>query len=89
MLSDGCVCLASPCVIVCEPDDSGGYVVCSSFSVSLCVFTVSKALLVSSATVMVCAGGALATRVSQPWVCLVCLQGCMEVGISLLAITER
>ena len=36
-----------------------GMLVCSSFCVSLCMFTVSKALLMSSATVMVRAGGAI------------------------------
>ena len=33
--------------------------VCSSFLISVCVFIVSKALLISSATVIVRAGGAI------------------------------
>ena len=35
-----------------------GMLVCSSFLISVCMFIVSKALLISSATVIVCAGGA-------------------------------
>ena len=34
-----------------------GMLVCSSFLISVCMFIVSKALLISSATVIVCAGG--------------------------------
>ena len=34
-----------------------GMFVCSSFLISVCMFIVSKALLISSATVIVCAGG--------------------------------
>ena len=34
-----------------------GMFVCSSFLISVCIFIVSKALLISSATVIVCAGG--------------------------------
>ena len=33
--------------------------VCSGFLISVCMFIVSKALLISSATVIVCAGGAI------------------------------
>ena len=33
--------------------------VCSTFLISVCMFTVSKVLLLSSATVIVCAGGAI------------------------------
>ena len=33
--------------------------VCSSFLISVCMFIVSKTLLISSATVIVCAGGAI------------------------------
>ena len=33
--------------------------VCSSFLIGVCMFIVSKALLISSATVIVCAGGAI------------------------------
>ena len=36
-----------------------GMFVCSSFLISLCMFIVSKALLISSATVIVRAGGAI------------------------------
>ena len=36
-----------------------GLFVCSSFLISVCMFIVSKALLISSATVIVCAGGAI------------------------------
>ena len=57
---------------------------CSSFQISVCMFIVSKALLISSATVIVRAeGGALLNpfvvfcdRVA--WVCLVCLLLCKE-----------
>ena len=36
-----------------------GMVVCSSFLISVCIFIMSKALLISSATVIVRAGGAI------------------------------
>ena len=36
-----------------------GILVCSSFLISVCMFIVSKALLISSITVIVCAGGAI------------------------------
>jgi len=36
-----------------------GMLVCNSFLVSVCVFTVSKALLMSSATVIVREGGTI------------------------------
>ena len=36
-----------------------GMLVCSSFLISVCMFIVSKALLISSATVIVSAGGAI------------------------------
>ena len=36
-----------------------GMFVCSSFLISMCLFIVSKALLISSATVIVRAGGAI------------------------------
>ena len=35
-----------------------GMFVCSSFLISVCMFIASKSLLISSATVIVCAGGA-------------------------------
>ena len=36
-----------------------GMFVCSTFLISVCMFIVSKALLISSATVIVCARGAI------------------------------
>ena len=36
-----------------------GMFVCSSFLISVCMFIVSKALIISSATVIVLAGGAI------------------------------
>ena len=36
-----------------------GILVCSSFLISVCMFIVSKALLISSATVIVCVGGVI------------------------------
>ena len=36
-----------------------GILVCSSFLISVCMFIVSKVLLISSATVLVRAGGAI------------------------------
>ena len=36
-----------------------GILVCSSFLISVCMFIVSKALLISSATVIVCAVGTI------------------------------
>ena len=36
-----------------------GMLVCSSFRIIVCMFIVSKALLISSATVIVCARGAI------------------------------
>ena len=51
------------------------------------MFIVSKALLISSATVTVRAGGAIwlnpfATMLRVVWVCLVCLLLCKEEGSS-------
>ena len=49
-----------------------GMLVCSSFLISMCMFIVSKALLISSATLIVRAGGHLV----EPFcygVCLVCV----------------
>ena len=40
-----------------------GMFVCSSFQISVCMFIVSKALLISSATVIVRAGGVI-------WLCV-------------------
>ena len=36
-----------------------GILVCSSFLISVCMFIVSKALFISSATVIVCEGGTI------------------------------
>ena len=36
-----------------------GISVCSSFLISVCMFIASEALLISSATVIVCAGGSI------------------------------
>ena len=36
-----------------------GMLVCISFQISVCMFIVSKALFISSATVIVCAGGVI------------------------------
>ena len=56
-----------------------GMFVCSSFLISVCMFIVLKALLISSVTVIV-----------RTWVCLVCLLLCREEGSSPLSeITER
>ena len=72
-----------------------GMFVCSSFLISVCMFIVSKALLISSATVIVRTWGAIwlnpfatvlfsvccvCTRVT--WVSLVCLLLCNEEGSS-------
>ena len=65
-----------------------GMFVCSSFLISVCMFIVSKALLISSATVIVRAGGAIwlnpfATVLFS--VCsavTICLLLCMEEGSS-------
>ena len=72
-----------------------GMFVCSSFLISVCMFIVSKALLISSATVIVRAGGVIwlnpfatvifrsvvfCTRVA--WECLVCLLLCKEESSS-------
>ena len=43
-----------------------GMFVCSSFLISVCMFIVSKALLISSATVIVRAGGAYTVRINYP-----------------------
>ena len=47
--------------------------VCSSFLISVCMFIVSKALLISSATVIVRAGGAITVE------CCVLYPCCMGV----------
>ena len=44
-----------------------GMFVCSSFLISVCMFIVSKALLISSATVNVRAGGGGGGRLVEPF----------------------
>ena len=68
-----------------------GMFVCSSFLISVCMFIASKVLLISSATVIVRAGGAtwlnpfvFCTCVT--WVCLVCLLLCKEEGSSPMSL---
>ena len=68
----------------------------SSFLISVCMFTVTKALLISSATVIVRAGGAIwlnpfvtvlcvvTSLQSVVYPCLVCLLLCKEEGSSPL-----
>ena len=60
-----CGCVISICCVgfasldvVCDELVPGMFV-CSSFLISVCMFIVSKALLISSATVIVRAGGAI------------------------------
>ena len=52
-----CVGFVSLDVVCVELNDCACKFVCSSFLVSVCMFIVSKALLISSATVIVRAGG--------------------------------
>ena len=74
-----------------------GMFVCSSFLISVCMFIVSKALLISSATVIVRAGGAIwlnpfatvlfsvcsaVTVECCVWFAWVCLLLCKEEGSS-------
>ena len=54
-----CVCFASLDVVCDELTDFACMLVCSSFLISVCMYIVSKDLLISSATVIVRAGGAI------------------------------
>ena len=54
-----CVGFASLDVVCDEFNDCAWNVFCNSFLISVCRFIVSKALLISSATVIVRAGGAI------------------------------
>ena len=54
----GCV-ISICCVGFASLDVVPGMFVCSSFLISVCMFIVSKALLISSATVIVREGGAI------------------------------
>ena len=72
--------------------------VCSSFLISVCMFIVPKALLISSAIVIFRTGGAIwlspfatvlfivcsvvTVECCVVWVCLLCLQLCKEEGSS-------
>ena len=56
VISICCVGFASLDVVC---DELNGMFVCSSFLINVCMFIVSKALLISSATVIVRAGGAI------------------------------
>ena len=72
-----------------------GMFVCSSFLISVCMFIVSKALLISSATVIVRAGGAiwlnpfatvlLSVCVRRVLCCHAAFTCCVSVEISPLA----
>ena len=59
MISICCVGFASLDVVCDELMIVPGMFVCSSFLISVCMFIVSKALLISGATVIVRAGGAI------------------------------
>ena len=52
-----CVCFASLDVVCDELMIVPGMFVCSSFLITVCMFIVSKVLLISSATMIVRAGG--------------------------------
>ena len=59
VISICCEDFASLDVISDKPIDCAWNVFCSSFLISVCMFIVSKALLISSDTLIVCAGGAV------------------------------
>ena len=59
MVSVCCVRFVSLYVVCDELNDCAGILVCSSFLISVCMFIVLKALLISSATVIVRAEGAI------------------------------
>ena len=59
VISICCVGFGSLDVVCDELNDCAWNVVSSSFLISVCMFIVSKALLISSATVIVRAGGAI------------------------------
>ena len=56
VISECCVCLASFDVVFCYECYNGVWDVCRSFFVSLCMFTVSKELLISRTTVIMIMG---------------------------------
>ena len=59
MISICCVSFASLDVVCDELMIVPGILVCSSFLISVCMFIVSRALLITSATVIVRAGGTI------------------------------
>ena len=59
MISMCCVGVTSLDVVYDELKIVPGILVCGSFLISVCMFIVSKALLISSATVIVLTGGAI------------------------------
>ena len=66
-----------------------GMFVCSSFLISVCMFIVSKALLISSTTVIVRAGGAIWLNHFATVLFSVCSAVTVELFSSVFAITER
>ena len=62
-----------------------GMFVCSSFLISVCMFIVSKALLISSATVIVRAGGAIWLNPFATVLFSVCSAVTVESSRSLLS----
>ena len=58
-----------------------GMLVCSSFLISVCMFIVSKALLISSATVIVRAGGAICMNPFATVLFNVCSAVTVECGV--------
>ena len=72
-----------------------GMFVCSSFLISVCLFIVSKALLISSATVIVRAGGAILLNLFAMMLFTVCsavtveccvLYPCVVRGFGMFAV---
>ena len=61
-----------------------GMFVCSSFLISVCMFIVSKALLISSATVIVRAGGAIWLNPFATMLFSVCSAVTVECFVSVL-----
>ena len=72
VISICCVGFASLDVVCDELNDCAWKFVCSSFLISVCMFIVSKALLISSATVIVRAGGAIWLNPFATVLCCVC-----------------
>ena len=70
-----------------------GLFVCSSFLISVCMFIVSKALLISSVTVIVRAGGAIWLKPFATVLFSVCsavtVECCVLYSSPVSAITER